>query len=182
MSEGPHQFLFHCDPFALILDCLHNLFIAIFYSTDLFALKLTLSRRFPVIATSYIMHTTIPNIPSSNWCQYQVSPPPAKKIHLFEGVFVPLPKFNHLGNSIESPNIYMQWNSSGTFNRRFKRSSSGSSLKNFLKMKGTNKFSVQFLLPPAFIVNGKVMFSVCLYVHQGVPCGPVRGRGYPKQD
>ena len=46
------------------------------------------------------MHT---NILNPNRSQYQVSPPPARKIHLFGGVFIPLPKFNHLGNSTESP-------------------------------------------------------------------------------
>ena len=38
------------------------------------------------LATSYIMHTNILNIPNPNWSQYQVSPPPARKIHLFGGV------------------------------------------------------------------------------------------------
>ena len=59
------------------------------------------------LATPYIMHPNIPNILSPNWSQYQVSPPPARKIHLFGGVFVPLPEFNHLGNSTESPIIIL---------------------------------------------------------------------------
>ena len=103
-----------------ITQCLR---VHIFYSTlTLLHLYLTVSTTFSLqffilltflhlnclegprhLATPCIMHTNIPNIPSPNWSQYQVSPPPARKIHLFGGVFLPLPEFNHLSNSTESP-------------------------------------------------------------------------------
>ena len=67
------------------------------------------------------MHTNIPNIPNPNWSQYQMSPPPARKIHLFGGVIILLLKFNHLGNSTESPIMIFRWKLTNSFKFHLER-------------------------------------------------------------